>query len=552
MELSLNIMGSGRITVEEGLTLLEISKKVFGEDYKKYLGAKIDNRIYNLRKVISEDKSIEFLDNRDVDGYRIYTRTISAVFIIACRELFPEAQVSIEYFLGPGLYGKLGEDLPVSFKDLIKIENKMKEIIDKDYTIYRDTYSREDALEIFRENGYKDKLKLFQTTEKEEISVYKIKDHYDAFHGYLAPSTGFVKDFKLKYYYPGIIILFPSKKNNYDLNNFKEQKQLAKMFEATNKWLDTLDLSYVGSLNENIKSGGINHTIKVTEAHHEKRIAEIADAIASDRDIKIIQIAGPSSSGKTTFSKRLEVQMNVNGQRPIIISLDDYFVDRDKTPLKEDGTPNFETIDAIDLELLNMDLVKLIEGESINLPKFNFLTGKREKSGRIVKLDADHPIVLEGIHGLNPRLTEVIPKKNKFKIYVSALTQLNLDPHNRISTTDIRLIRRMVRDVQFRGNGPLKTFELWEGVREGEEEYIFPFQEQADAMFNSSLVYEMSVLQKHILPLLNDISKESRHYSEARKLIRFLEYFVSVEDESVVPRNSILREFIGGASFDLY
>ena len=552
MKLSLNIVGSGRITVEEDLTLLEISKKVFGEDYKKYLGAKIDNRIYNLRKVINEDKSIEFLDNRDVDGYRIYTRTISAVFIIACRELFPEAQVSIEYFLGPGLYGKLGEDLPVSFKDLIKIENKMKEIIDKDYTIYRDTYSREDALEIFRENGYKDKLKLFQTTEKKEISVYKIKDHYDAFHGYLAPSTGFVKDFKLKYYYPGIIILFPSKKNNYDLNNFKEQKQLAKMFEATNKWLDTLDLSYVGSLNENIKSGGINHTIKVTEAHHEKKIAEIADAIASDRDIKIIQIAGPSSSGKTTFSKRLEVQMNVNGQRPIIISLDDYFVDRDKTPLKEDGTPNFETIDAIDLELLNMDLVKLIEGESINLPKFNFLTGKREKSGRIVKLDADHPIVLEGIHGLNPRLTEVIPKKNKFKIYVSALTQLNLDPHNRISTTDIRLIRRMVRDVQFRGNGPLKTFELWEGVREGEEEYIFPFQEQADAMFNSSLVYEMSVLQKHILPLLNDISKESRHYSEARKLIRFLEYFVSVEDESVVPGNSILREFIGGASFDLY
>ena len=552
MKLSLNIVGSGRITVEEDLTLLEISKKVFGEDYKKYLGAKIDNRIYNLRKVINEDKSIEFLDNRDVDGYRIYTRTISAVFIIACRELFPEAQVSIEYFLGPGLYGKLGEDLPVSFKDLIKIENKMKEIIDKDYTIYRDTYSREDALEIFRENGYKDKLKLFQTTEKKEISVYKIKDHYDAFHGYLAPSTGFVKDFKLKYYYPGIIILFPSKKNNYDLNNFKEQKQLAKMFEATNKWLDTLDLSYVGSLNENIKSGGINHTIKVTEAHHEKKIAEIADAIASDRDIKIIQIAGPSSSGKTTFSKRLEVQMNVNGQRPIIISLDDYFVDRDKTPLKEDGTPNFETIDAIDLELLNMDLVKLIEGESINLPKFNFLTGKREKSGRIVKLDADHPIVLEGIHGLNPRLTEVIPKKNKFKIYVSALTQLNLDPHNRISTTDIRLIRRMVRDVQFRGNGPLKTFELWEGVREGEEEYIFPFQEQADAMFNSSLVYEMSILQKHILPLLNDISKESRHYSEARKLIRFLEYFVSVEDESVVPRNSILREFIGGASFDLY
>lgn len=540
------------LEVEKGIKLLNLSKKIFGEDYKRYLGARINNRIYNLDKKLEENSTIEFIDNTDVDGYRIYTKTISAIFIMACKELYPSSKVSIEHFLGPGLYGKLGKDYPISFEDLLKIEQKMIEIIEKDYPIERVEYKREEALEIFKEQGYTDKLRLFETTDKEEISIYKIHEHYDSFHGYLAASTGYVTDFKLKYYYPGIIILFPSRKNDYNIENFKEQKKLAKIFEDTGEWLEILDLSYVGSLNEKIQKGKINDTIQISEAHHEKKVSEIADIIYKDRDINIIQIAGPSSSGKTTFSKRLEVQMNVNGQRPVTISLDDYFVNRDDTPLNKDGTPNFETIGAIDVELLNMDLVKLIEGENLELPKFNFLTGKREKSGKIVKLDKDHPIIIEGIHGLNPELTKMIPEKNKFKIYISPLTGLNLDPHNRISTTDIRLIRRMVRDVKFRGNGPLKTFELWTGVRNGEEKYIFPFQENADIMFNSSLVYEMSVLKKHILPLLREVDKTSIYYSEARKLIKFLEYFVDVEDESVIPPNSILREFIGGASFNLY
>ena len=552
MIIKVNIVGLETIEVEKGIKLLALSQKVFGEDYKKYLGAKINNRIYNLDKKVEENSSIKFIDNTDVDGYRIYTKTISAIFIMACKELYPNSKVSIGYFLGPGLYGKLGRDYPISFDDLLKIEQKMRVIIEKDYPIERVSYKREEALEIFRAQGYADKLRLFETTDKKEISIYKINDHYDSFHGYLAASTGYIQDFRLKYYYPGIIILFPSRKNNYNMENFKEQKKLAKIFEDTGEWLEVLDLSYVGSLNEKIQKGEIDNTIQISEAHHEKKVAEIADMIYKDTDINIIQIAGPSSSGKTTFSKRLQVQMNVNGQRPITISLDDYFVDRDKTPLNKDGTPNFETIGAIDLELLNMDLVKLIEGENLELPKFNFLTGKREKSGKIVKLDKDHPIIIEGIHGLNPELTKMIPEKNKFKIYISALTGLNLDPHNRISTTDIRLIRRMVRDVKFRGNGPLKTFELWTGVRRGEEKYIFPFQEKADIMFNSSLVYEMSVLKKHILPLLKEIDEESIHYSEARKLIKFLEYFIDVEDEDTIPPNSILREFIGGASFKLY
>lgn len=552
MKVKVNIVGLKNIEVEKGISLLELSKDIFGEDYKKYLGARINNRINNLDTKIDEDTTIEFLDNTDVDGYRIYTKTISVVFIMACKELYPNSKVSIEYFLGSGLYAKLGEDYPISFDSLRKIEKKMIEIIEKDYTIDRIRYKKNDALELFRSQGYADKLRLFESIDKESISIYKIKEHYDSFYGYLAASTCYVKDFKLKYYYPGVIILFPSKKNDYNLENFKEQKKLAKMFEDTADWLEVLDLSHVGSLNENIKNQNIDDIIQVAEANHEKRVAEIADMIYKDTDVNIIQIAGPSSSGKTTFSKRLAVQMKVNGQRPVTISLDDYFIDRDKTPLNEDGLPDFETIKAIDLVSLNMDLIKLLEGKDVELPKFNFLTGKSEKSGKIVKLDKNHPIIIEGIHGLNPELTEMIPEKNKFKIYISALTPLNLDFHNRISTTDIRLIRRMVRDVKHRGNGPLKTFELWDGVRAGEEKYIFPFQEEADVMFNSSLVYEMSVLKKHIIPLLKEIDQSNIYYSEAIKLIKFLEYFLDIENQDIIPKNSILREFIGGASFNLY
>lgn len=551
MKVKVNIIGVKELEAEKGINLLELSKEVFGKEYKRYLGVRINNTIYNLDKVIEEDTNIEFLDNTDVDGYRIYTKTISAIFIMACKELYPDNKVSIEYFLGSGLYAKLGKNHPISFSDLRKIEKKMIEIIEKDYEIKRIKYGRSEAMGIFKKYGYEEKLRLFRSTDKDDISIYKIDDFYDSFHGYLAASTGYVKEFKLKYYYPGIIILFPGEKNRYNMENFKEQKNLAKMFEDRSNWLDILDVAYVGSLNEKIRFGEMDSIVQIAEAHHEKKVAEIADRIYKDKDVRIIQVAGPSSSGKTTFSKRLEVQMNVNGQIPIAISLDDYFVDRSRTPLKEDGSPDFETIETIDIEQLNMDLIKLLEGEEIELPKFNFLEGKSEKSGNIVKLDRDHPIIIEGIHGLNPKLTKLIPEKNKFKIYISALTQLNLDPHNRISTTDIRLIRRMVRDAQFRGNGPLETFELWKGVREGEEKNIFPFQEEADIMFNSSLIYEMNILKRHITPLLEGIKEENIHYSEARKLIKFLEYFQEAENENVIPPNSILREFIGGGSFKL-
>lgn len=547
-----SVVGYGDVNLDEDTSLIELSKIVYKDDHKKYLGARIDNQIFNLNTIVKNDMEIEFLDNRDVDGYRIYSKTISAIFIMACKELYPEVRVNIEHFLGPGLYVELEKPYSIRFTQLKEIEKKMWEIIKQDYEIERKEFNKADAIEIFKENNYSDKVRLFSSIDKKHISIYTINNHIDSFHGYLAPSTGYIDEFKLKYYYPGALILFPSKKNNYNINDFVEQKKLAQILEESSRWLDILDLAHVGALNEKIQSGEIAEVIKVSEALHEKKISQIADQFCHNSDNNIILIAGPSSSGKTTFAQRLAIQLKVNGKKPIAISLDDYFVNREDTPLNSDGTYDFEAIEAVDLELLNMDLLRIIEGQSVELPKFNFITGKREMSGKIITVDDNHPIIIEGIHGLNPKLTYEIPEKHKFKIYISALTQLNIDSHNRIATTDTRLIRRMVRDVKFRGNRPIRTFELWKGVRAGEEKNIFPYQEEADVMFNSFLVYEMSVLKKYVVPLLSEIDNSSIYYSEAKKVIAFLDYFVDITDESIIPTNSLLREFIGGASFNVH
>lgn len=551
-KLRVYVEGIGELFIEEDSRLEDVSKEAFGENYRKYFGARVSNQIFHLNKTIEKDMYIKFIDSKDIDGYRIYTKTISAVFIMACKELFSHRTVRIEHFLGAGLYTEFEEGYTICFKEVEEIQKKMEEIISKDYPIIREKVSKEKAIEIFKEHEYHDKVRLFNTLKRQNTDIYTIDDHVDTYHGYLAPSTGYVNLFKLKYYYPGVIILFPTMKSNYQLPEFKEQKKLGKVFKEANDWADILDLGYLGSLNEKIIDGEISEVIRVSEALHEKKIAKIADAICEDDDINMILIAGPSSSGKTTFAERLAIQLKVNGKRPVSISVDNYFVNRDKTPLNEDGSYNFEIIDAIDLDKLNEDLVRLLEGEEIELPKFNFLTGEREDSGQKIRVDKDHPIIVEGIHGLNPKLTREIPEKNKYKIYISALTQLNIDAHNRIPTTDTRLIRRIIRDVQYRGNDAIRTFELWPGVRKGEEKYIFPFQEEADVMFDSALVYELSVLKKHIQPLLEEIDNNSIYYSEAKKLLKFLKYFRDIEDESIIPPNSILREFIGGTYFDIH
>lgn len=546
------VEGIGELELKKGKDLKDVAIKVFGDEYRKYLGAKINNEVFNLGKIIEGDINVKFLDITDIDGYRIYTRTISAVFIMACKELMPERTVRIEHFLGEGLYATFERGYSITFKELEEIQKKMREIIQKDFPIVRKKMPKYKAIELFKKYKYYDKIRLFNTLDREEIDIYNIGGHIDTYHGFLAPSTGYVDIFNLRYYYPGVLIMFPSMQSNYEIPEFKELKKLSKIFKEANNWGDILDLAYIGSLNEKIIDGGIAEVIRVSEALHEKKIANIADKICEDDDIHLILIAGPSSSGKTTFSKRLEVQLKVNGKRPISISVDDYFVDREKTPLNEDGSYDFETIDAIDLERLNEDLVRLIEGEEVELPKFNFITGKSEKSGKGVKVDKDHPIIVEGIHSLNPKMTNYIPEKNKYKIYISALTQLNIDSHNRIPTTDARLIRRIVRDIKYRGNDATRTLEMWSGVRRGEERYIFPFQEEADIMFDSTLVYELAVLKKHIKPLLEEIDSTNIYYGEAKKLIRFLEYFRDIEDESIIPQNSILREFIGKTYFDIH
>lgn len=551
-KIKLYIDGVGELLVEENTMLKDVARRTFGDDYKKYLAAKINNEVFNLSKTIEEDMHISFLDISDIDGYRVYTRTISAVFIMACKELFPERTVRIEHFLGEGLYVTFEKEFSVTFKEVEKIQEKMKKIIESDFVIVREKLPKEKAIELFKKYNYDDKIRLFNTLDRDEIDVYSIGGHIDTYHGFLAPSTGYVETFELKYYYPGVLILFPGMDSNHQIPEFKELKKLSKVFKEANDWGDILDLAYVGSLNEKIIDGGIAEVIRISEALHEKKIANIADKICEDEDIHLILIAGPSSSGKTTFSKRLAVQLKVNGKRPISISVDDYFVDREKTPLNEDGTYDFETIDAIDLYRLNEDLVKLLEGEEVELPKFNFITGKSEKSGKKVRVDKDHPIIVEGIHSLNPKMTYYIPEKNKYKIYISALTQLNIDAHNRIPTTDTRLIRRIVRDIKYRGNDAIRTLEMWTGVRRGEEKYIFPFQEEADIMFDSTLVYELAVLKKNIKPLLEEIDSSNVYYGEAKKLLKFLEYFRDIEDESIIPSNSILREFIGSTYFDIH
>lgn len=544
--------GIGELTVPKGSSLGEISEMAFNKDYRKYLGARMNNEVFNLNKIAEEDMHISFFDIKDVDGYRIYIKTISAVFIMACKAIFPNRTVQIQHFLGKGLYVEFEGGYTINFKEVEEIQKKMEAIIKNDYPITRRKVPKEEAIEIFKENNYIDKIRLFNTLEREEIHLYTINNHVDTYHGFLAPSTGYINKFQLKYYYPGAIILFQSMWSDDETLEFKELKKLSKVFKETNDWAEILDLGYLGSLNEKIIDGSISEVIMVSEALHEKKIANIADMICRDEDIHLILVAGPTSSGKTTFSNRLAIQLKVNGKQPIAISVDDYFVNREDTPLNEDGSYNFETIEAIDLLTLNEDLVKLLEGEEIELPKFNFITGKRERSGRRIKVDKDHPIIVEGIHSLNPKMTSYIPEKNKYKVYISALTQLNIDSHNRIPTTDTRLIRRIVRDIKHRGNDALRTLELWPGVRAGEERYIFPFQEEADVMFDSALVYELSVLKKHIKPLLEEIDSSSVHYGEAKKLLKFLKYFRDIEDESLIPHNSILREFIGSTVLNVH
>ena len=550
--MKVKIVGTNEIIeVMHNETLYGLLKRVHKKDYFNYLGAKVNNKLKGLcSRDFKENDSIEFIDITDPDGRRIYVRTLSLIYVKACKDVYNNIDVSIDHSLNKGLYTELQYKHLVTKKDLNIIKNKMQEIIEAQKPITTYFLSVDKASEVFSAQGMMDKVEMLKYWEKDSIRVYELEGYYDTFYGYLAPNTGFINKFDLRLFYPGIILNFPTRESNYELPEYIEQKKLSKVFKEAEDWGEIMDVAYVGSLNKKIVNNTIGDMICVNEALHEKKIAYIADEITSDKNIKIVLIAGPSSSGKTTFAQRLSIQLRVNGKKTYAVSLDDYFVDRHLTPKDENGDYDFETIEALDLELFNEQLLDLIAGEEVQIPVYNFKEGRREYTREPVKLTKDHIIIIEGIHGLNDDLTNNIPQFNKFKIYISALTQLNIDHHNRISTSDLRLLRRIVRDNTHRGNNALKTMQLWDNVVKGTEKYIFPFQENADAIFNSALVYELCVLKKYAEPIIMEIDENSIFYSERQRLLKFLSYFLPIEDESAIPNTSILREFIGGSRFE--
>ena len=429
-----------------------------------------------------------------------------------------------------------------------RLEERMRLISEKNVPIIKKTYPIDDAIELFRRQGMKDKEKLFHYRRSSTVNVYRMEGYSDYFYGYMLPSTGYIRLFKLQAYKGGLLLILPTMDNPDELEEFVDQPSLFEQLMLSTKWGDLVNISTVGDLNEQICSGSISDMILVQEALQERRIGEIAQTIHDRGKIRFVLVAGPSSSGKTTFSHRLAIQLKSFGLRPHIISMDDYFVNRDRTPVDIDGNYNFDVIEALDLELFNSDMVDLLNGETIEMPHFDFKTGHRTYKGDFLKFEENDILVIEGIHGLNPVCTEQLPNENKFKIYISALTSLNIDEHNRIPSTDARLLRRLVRDARTRSHTAQETLRSWKKVREGEEDNIYPFQEDADAVFNSVLIYELAIIKQFAEPLLLGVRTNEPEYYEAKRLIKFLDYFVGI-DPTPVPGNSLCREFVGGGIF---
>jgi uridine kinase len=539
------------VLVEAGTILIDIIKdNSLLSDVPVVLG-KVNNRLYELGSAITHGGDFETVDITSRIGMMTYVRTLQFVLIKAVLDLFPSAKITIEHSLSKGLFGEIHKTPALDIDDIYDIKNRMREIIKEDIPIRKISLSKEKAVEIYRSYDMQDKVKLLKYVNAEEVKIYELDGRYDYFYGPIAYSTGVLKTFDLMYYEPGFILRYPTSDAPDRIPKFQEHKKLAKIYYEAEQWGKILGVGDVGALNDEVVNGDIVNLIRVAEALHEKKIAYIADMIHQREKVKLVLIAGPSSSGKTTFSKRLGIQLQVNGLIPIPISLDDYFVNREDTPRDEHGEYDFESIYALDLELFNKDLELLLQGEETEIPSFNFKTGKREWHGHKIKMPENGVMIVEGIHGLNEILTSSIDKDSKFKIYISPLTQLNLDDHNRISTTDVRMTRRIVRDYLSRGYGVEDTLKMWPSIKRGEEKNIFVFQEQADAMFNSNVVYELCVLKKFALAELNKIGPESSVYYEASRLRSFLNFFKEV-DKDLVPDNSIIREFTGGSCFYQY
>jgi len=549
--IAVTLVDGSKIRCAAGTPVRDILPQRRSSEGLDYIGALVNNDAVSLTYPVEVDSTVTLLTRGEAQGFQIYRRSVCFLLAKAVKDVFPDAHFAIEHSLGSGFFcsfdcnGKSGIDE----EQLQSIDRHMHALVERDVPIERHLIAFAEVVRRFEQEKQWDKYNLLRFSNPPKIATYWCENFSDLDHGSLAPSTGTLSLFRLISYPPGFVLQIPTERDPQQLPPFAPQPQLFQIFKEHKEWGRILDVSTVGRLNEIIASREIGDFIKIAEAFHEKKIARIADHIYDHRDkIKWALIAGPSSSGKTTFAKRLAVQLRVTGLRPVMISVDNYFVDREQTPVDEHGNLDFENIETVDLTLFNNDLMRLDKGEEVELPSFSFEKGCREYRGQKLRIEPDQIVLVEGIHGLNPRLTQSVPAAHKFRIYVSALTQLNLDSSNRISTTDNRLVRRIVRDNNFRGNTALTTLNMWPSVRRGEEKWIFPFQQEADIAFNSALDYELAVLKMFVEPLLVEIKPFHPQYAEARRLLAFLSSFLGVS-EHLVPPTSILREFIGHSSF---
>lgn len=512
-----------------------------------------DGKIRELSKEVTKDAECSFIRLDDGIGHKTYERTAIMIFVKAISDIIGskiKGKVKVEFAIGKGCYCSPQGEYEVTDELIEQINDRMQEIVETDYPIQKKSYPMNEAIALFEAQGMKDKVNLFRYRRSSSVNVYCIDGYYDYFYGYMLPSTGYLKIFKVLAYEDGMILLLPDQKTPDKLDVFEPRTQLFQTLKRSTDWGDKIGIGTVGDLNNQICNGSLADLILVQEALQERRIAEIANEIVRRGGIKFVMIAGPSSSGKTSFSHRLSIQLRTHGLNPHPIGVDDYFVDREKTPRDAKGDYDFECLQAIDTEQFNKDMCDLLAGKEVEIPSFNFKTGHREYRGNVKKLEEEDILVIEGIHGLNDKMSYALPGESKFKIYISALTSLNIDGHNRIPTTDGRLLRRMVRDARTRGASAKRTIQMWPNVRKGEEENIFPYQESADVMFNSVLIYELALLKPYAEPLLYGISKGEPEYYEAQRLLKFLGYFLSIPNDSI-PNNSLAREFVGGSCFNV-
>ena len=534
-----------------GTTYEDIANEYQAEYQDLIAVVSTDGKIRELFKKVSKDCTLDFFTLKDDVGYKTYVRTATMLFLKSVLDVFGEQAAQncrVEFAIGHGLYINPKGIIAATAEHAEQIKAKMQELVSCKLPFMKASYPVDEAVELFRKQGMADKEKLFRYRRTSFVNVYELDGYYDYYYGYMLPHTGYVKWFDVIAYDDGFMLLLPTKKNPAKVEEFAERPKLFATLKASAEWGHKVGLETVGDLNDRICSGSLSQMILVQEAEQERKIGEIAKDIVGRGGVKFVMIAGPSSSGKTSFSHRLSIQLMTLGKVPHPIALDDYFVNRELTPLDENGDYNFECLEAIDIKQFNEDMTRLLAGERVELPTFNFKTGKREYNGKFKQLGADDILVIEGIHGLNEKTSYTLPNESKYKIYISALTSLNVDEHNRIPTTDGRLLRRMVRDARTRGADARRTIEMWPSVRRGEEENIFPFQEEADAMFNSALIYELAVIKQFAEPLLFQIPKGVPEYYEAKRLLKFLDYFLSVNSDSI-PNNSICREFVGGSCF---